>query len=268
MKKRNKESDKKTSFAFVLFRNLVVAIVVIGGIFFAWQTIIAKVKNSELFRIRSIVVSDPSMQFIKTSRLINLKGHNIFAVHLDSLSRQLQMQYPEIAEIKLLKRFPDQIVVATKKRFPFAQTKIKNKDVTLDAQGIILSSAVNPEALPVISGIFAQKSEIIPGTQLKSDEARIALEVLRTFRMNKYLSVYKILRIDVTNLSQIEFYLTDSLKVITDQLNISERIQLLSLILSQAKLKLEDVSYIDIRFKEPIIRFKEPIKPNPVHQND
>ena len=258
MKKRNKDSDKKSFFSFTFFKNLVVGILVIGLISFLWQALVVKVQDSQLFRIRSIKVSDPSMQYINSSRLINLKGRNIFTVNLNSFARQLQLQYPEIAEIKLLKRFPDQIVVATKKRFPFAQTRIRNKDVTLDSKGIVLSSStLIPEDLPLISGVLAQKAQIVPGTQLQSEELKIALEVIKIFRMNKYLSVYKILRIDVTNLSQIEFYLSDSLKVIIDQSNIPEKIQLLSLILSQAKLKLEEVNSIDVRFKEPLIRFKE-----------
>ncbi len=254
MKKRNKESAKSSFFSFYFFRNLFVGILVIGLIFVLGRALFVNVKTSELFRIRSIVVSDPSMQFIKSSRLINLKGHNIFSVNLNLLARQLQLQYPEIAEIKLLKKFPDQIVVATRKRFPFAHTSIRNKDLALDAQGIVLSSSSKiPQDLPLILGVAPQKSPIVPGTQLKSEELKIALDVLKIFRMNKYLSVYKILRIDVTNLSQVEFYLTDSLKVIIDQSNISEKIQLLSLILSQAKLQIEEVNYIDLRFKEPII---------------
>ena len=260
MRKKSKGSDKPSKspgFSWKFFGNILLAGVLVFLIFSIWEVAEKQIKNSELFRIKSIKVVDPSMQFIKSSRMINLKGRNIFAVDLNTLAARLQTEYPEIAEIRLLKRFPDQILIATKKRFPFALAQVKGKTVIIDSQGIILSpSAINPAEYPLVLGVAAEKLLVSPGIQLKGEDITTALNIIKTFRMNKYLSIYKILRIDVSNLSQIEFNLTESLKVIMDQSNVPERIQLLSLMLSpQTKLQLDEVDYIDLRFQEPITHF-------------
>ena len=267
-----KRKNKGPVFNFVLLRYFVVGILVLFLLAAAGQAVWTHLRNSHLFKIKTVVVSDSGMQFIKASRLVNLKGRNIFALDLKPLTDRLQAQYPEIAEIKLLKRFPDQIVVMTKKRTAFARARIRNKDITIDAQGVILSldSSVSSPDLPWIAGIDLEKTWSVPGRQLQGQDIKTALALIKAFRLNKYLSVYKVLKIDVANLSQIEFYtvfsknhgspfidgqisMTDTLKVIVDQNNIFEKIQMLSLMLSQAKLKLDEINYIDLRFKEPII---------------
>lgn len=251
-----KRKNKKLFLNFAFLRLLVVGILAVFLLCAAGQTVWMHLRNSDLFKIKTVVVSDPGMQFIKASRLVNLKGKNIFALDLEALAQRLQAQYPEIAEIKLLKRFPDQIVVITKRRVAFAQARIRNKDITIDGQGVILSMglSVSPSSeIPLIVGIDADKTWLAPGNQLRGQDIKIALALIKAFRSNKYLAVYKILKIDAANLSQVEFYLTDTLKVIVDQNNIPEKIQMLSWMLSQAKLKLEEINYIDLRFKEPII---------------
>jgi len=268
-------------------RHFVVGILFVSMLVVVGQMVWIHLKNSSLFKIKTVVVSDPSMQFIKASRLVNLKGKSIFALDLKPLTEKLQAQYPEIAQIKLLKRFPDQIAVATKRRVAFAQVRMRNKDITVDGQGVILSMglSVSPlQDLPLIVGVDSQKAWASPGRQLQGQDIKTALTLIKVFRSNKYLSVYKILKIDVKNLSQIEFYMTDidvrtnhatlskkkdveirttsigipftevsALKGIVDQNNLFDKIQMLSLMLSQAKLKLDEINYIDLRFKEPII---------------
>lgn len=251
-----KRKSKGPSFNFAFLSRFVVGVLVVFLLVVAGRMVWDHFKGSDLFKIKTIVVSDPSMQFIKASRLVNLKGKNIFALDLKPLTEKLQAQYPEIAEIKLLKRFPDQIAVATKRRVAFAQVRMRNKDITIDGQGVMLSvglAAFPSQELPLIVGVDFQKTWPAPGRQLQGQELKTALTLIKAFRSNKYLSVYKILKIDVTNLSQIEFYMTDTLKVIVDQNNLFDKIQMLSLMLSQAKLKLDEINYIDLRFKEPII---------------
>lgn len=248
-----KRKNKTLFFNLAFLRLLVVGLVAAFLLLVAKEAVGRYLRNSALFKIKTVVVSDPSMQFIKASRLVNLKGKNIFALDLAPLTRRLQAQYPEIAEIKLLKRFPDQIAVITKKRTAFARVRMKNKDITIDGQGVILSVGSSGVDLPLIVGMNPEKAGSLPGRQLQGQDIKTALILINAFRSNKYLSVYKILRIDVANLSQIEFYMTETLKGIVDQNNILEKIQTLSVMLSQAKLKLDEINYIDLRFKEPII---------------
>ena len=226
MKKKNKEP----TVPMILLRNLILGILAVALLVFVYQKMISSFKHSARFKIREIVY-DPSLQFLSSSRLSTLKGRNIFDVDLKNLQRQLQLQYPEIAQLKLIKRFPDQIAVSAKRRLMFAQSWIKNKEVVLDPQGVILSVKGGREEknLPVILGINAGNTMVSPGVFFNNAQAQTALRILTAFRLNKFLSSYKISKIDVSNLSKIEFYLTDTLKIIADQTNIPGKIQLLGL---------------------------------------
>lgn len=250
MKRKNKES------IFVsIFKGLLIFVVILGLFGFAGYKIVETVKYSHLFEINEIVI-DPSLAFIKSSKLAALEGKNIFEADLKGLQRQLQIQYPELSHLRLSKRFPDQILVSAKKRLAFAQSVIKGKDVTLDPDCVVLSvtQPITPE-YPLIVGVSDLETPV-PGVQMKSREAQAAVYLIRNFRTNKYLQTYKIQKVDVNNLSQIEFHLTDTLKIIVDQFDIEQKIQTLSLIISGAGLNLEEIDYIDLRFKEPLIRQK------------
>ena len=253
-----KKRNKKSLFSFPFLRNL--AFVALGAvvIFALYQKIILQMQNSHRFRIREIVY-DPSLELAPSSRLAALKGRSIFEVNLHSLQKQLQNQHPELNDLRLSRQFPDRIRVSARKRIPFASVQIKNKDYLLDREGVVLSdTTASPRFLPVITGIKPAGSILIPGQILNTPDLRIALRVLKAFGMNRYLAAYRILRIDVENLSQIEFYLSNSLKIMIDQTNIAQKMQVLGFLLSRAKLKLENVNYIDLRFKEPIIGEKAP----------
>ncbi len=247
-----KKTNKEPKLIFYLIRNLVLVTLVFVLFAIGIVKLLQQFKGHDNFKIKGIVFA-PTLQPIKSVQLNNLKGKSIFDVNLDQLQRQLQMQHPELAQLRVMKRFPDQIFVSARKRLPFAQIKIKGKDVTLDSEGVVLSMSIPPgKDLPVILTDGFENVPVFMGGQLKGTVIQTALTVIRIFRLNKYLSSYKIAQINVRHLSQIEFYLTDTLKVIIDQNSINYKLQMLSLILSKAKLNLEEVSYIDLRFKEPI----------------
>ena len=255
MKRKNKEP--LISFGFV--RNLVVGILMIFFLCLAAQRVIVDIKTSERFKVREIVY-DPDLQFMKSGKLMSLKGRNIFDVDLGALERQIQTQYPEISQLKLSKKFPDEIQVTARRRIPFAQTKLKNKDIVLDPEGIVLSlNGGAGKDLPAIVAADSDHSPINLGMPLRSQDIQAALQVIKAFRMNKSLANRRISTIDVNNLSQIEFQMADSFKIIVDQVSVQQKIQMLSFLLAQAKLNSEEVNYIDLRFKEPIIG-KKPVK--------
>ncbi|MCK5081648.1 MAG: cell division protein FtsQ, partial [Candidatus Omnitrophica bacterium] len=58
---------------------------------------------------------------------------------------------------------------------------------------------------------------------------------------------------NVENLSKIQFTLSNGLVIILDRNNIDRRIKVLGVVLSQGKLDMKQVKYVDLRFKEPII---------------
>ncbi len=247
----------KNSAVFSIARDILVGCLVFCLVWLICLGIAQGIRNSPRFKIKEISY-DPAISFMRSSRLNMLKGKSIFTVNLKAFEQYLQEQYPEISQIRLVRRFPDQIFVLARRRQPLAELRTKSKDVVVDSDGVAISfTPINvKEPLPIVGGL-ADNLPFALGSSVKSQDVQIALKIIKNFEANKYLAPYRIIKMDITNLSQIEFYMTDSFRVIVDQSNIDEQMRMLSFMLAQAKLKMDEVSYLDLRFKEPIISKKQ-----------
>jgi len=202
--------------------------------------------------VKSIIFADPSLKFMKRSDFYALKGKNIFEVDLRGLQRKLQFRYPQLSLLTISKRFPNQIVISARKRTPFAQALIRNRAVTVDDNGVVLSTGDGPDKkLPLIVG--AKSQILVLGQPLSGRKISIALDILNSFHEDKNLLHYTISKINVTNLSKIVFSLSNELHIMVDADKIKQKISILGDMLKQGQLVLKNIKYIDLRFKGPII---------------
>lgn len=211
------------------------------------------VKTSDYFLVKEIWY-ESSLRFMESNEITGLKGKNIFDVDLSKVERQLQLRYPQFAQLRVLRRFPNQILVVARERMPFVQAELEGKIVTLDDKGVIL--AVNEpleSQLPYISGASALKKRITTGMLVEDLDIQLSLKIIKSCQMDRVLRMYHITKMDISNLSQISFYILDNLKIIMDQERFLYQLRMLNLVLSQAKIDSETVKYIDLRFKEPIL---------------
>lgn len=244
---------KKIKIRFATVKVAIICVVIVGACFGMCKGIMTFLTKSEYFKVKTIIISH-ELQFINKKDLARVKGRNIFLIKLKDVQKRLNRKYPQVSDLKLIKHFPDQIVIAAKKRLPFAQARIKSKVFVLDAKGIILSiSKKEDKKMPLILG--AKASSIVPslGMPLRSTDMRIALRVLNSFQSRKELTFYFVKSVNVANLSKINFQLKNGLKVIIDKDKIEKNIKILALILSQKQIDFNAVKYIDLRFKEPIL---------------
>lgn len=234
-------------------RRVILVVVLAFVVFLGGNRAVYFLRHSGYFAIREVLYH-PSLKFMASEQTPNFKGRNLFALDLQKTQRQLQMHYPQIMNLRVVKRFPGQLLIIAKQRIPFAQMQIRNQTVILDEDGIILSagSALDGQ-LPFVTGIRFFQGRIIPGLQIKSRALDLALKVIEAIKDNDQLSALSVKSVDVGNASQIYFTIDDNLKIIIDQENIDHKLELLALIFSKAKAELEGVKYIDLRFKEPIL---------------
>jgi len=208
--------------------------------------------RSDYFKIKIIVI-DPSLQFIQKRDLAYLKGKSIFVVDLKAFHRKLSFKYPQITQLRINRNFPNQISLKAVKREPLAQIQLLSKIITVDQHGIVLQQgdAIN-NALPVIKGV---KTKIAPklGLPVRGIDLRIALKIIRLFENNSRLKGHHIYNVNVENLSKIEFDIKNMFKIVLDRENIDQKINLLGVVLTQGQLKIKEIKYIDLRFKEPIL---------------
>ncbi|MFA5059932.1 MAG: cell division protein FtsQ/DivIB [Candidatus Omnitrophota bacterium] len=249
---KNKNTKSKSSFKILPAIIILVFFAFFG--FVVYKSVISFFESSSYFTIRSVMYP-PSLKFIETSEIpASLKGKNILKLDINKLQKQLQVKYPQFGQLRIVKRFPDRILVIAKERIPFARVQSGTHRLAVDRDGVVLSKSWDDSGdLPVISGINLPKSRISLGAIIRTADLQVALRIIAFFRVNKTLAFYGISKMDVSNLSQISCYLSNDIKIILDEDDVYRKLRTLILVLSQAKKELPDVKYIDLRFKEPIV---------------
>lgn len=210
-------------------------------------------RESSFFRIREVVLA-PSLKFIDPAYLLRLKGKSMFSVDLETIHRQLRGRYPEVDALRIVRKFPDRIYIAANKREPVACVVLGRHQFLVDREGVVVAPgpAVGMK-LPTIQGLHRGK-HISFGESLNLAEVDAALEVIHAFQSNTDLKAYAIQRVDVGNLAKISFYLnSNNLEVIIDPEAVEQKIARLGIVLTEGKPSLAQISYIDLRFQQPIL---------------
>ncbi len=233
-----------------------IVVAVLLALVIGWSIYIGIVKfitRSNYFKVKAVIL-DPSLEFINRRDISKLIGKNIFAIDLQKIQNRLSRRYPQVDKIRIIKQFPNQLLITARKRLPFAQVSIWNKIVTIDEYGVILSSATSrKKSLPLITGGRLINKQIIPGISLKNRRISTAIRIIDTFTNFSELNDYSINNIDVSNLSKIYLRFSKGLNVIVDRDNLKKKAEVLGILLSRGKLDLKKVRYIDLRFKDPVI---------------
>jgi len=123
--------------------------------------------------------------------------------------------------------------------------------------------------LPVIVGLETKISQAKSGKRYNIKELALALDIIKEFKVNNTLQKYEIKRIDVANLANVSLFLElldypkglattvpGILEVKMGQDGASDKIRVLGDLFNQLNNDLTNIKYIDLRFKEPVIKFK------------
>jgi hypothetical protein len=244
-----------------LVRNVGIVVIVGIALFFLVGWVISYAGASGLFTIRDVVVAD-NLGKIDAPELENLKGHNIFAVRLDPLEARLRSRYPALSGLRVMRSFPDQIVVSAVKRESFARLAGINRNFTIDRGGYLTGVAgTDDSALPLIRGIKTGKASL--GEAVEDERIRTAVGIITIFRTDALLTAVPLKSVDVGDLDRISCVIGDdanSIEVIVDDKNFRKRTGELGTLLSRGEIDLMAVKYIDLRFGQPIIGQKKKTK--------
>ncbi len=250
-KKQATVPPSAVKFIFVLLIVVAACILVSRGVKqFFW--------TCPYFKIKTIAVEDPNLQFIARDDLAKYRGRTIFGVNVQDIQRQLAVKYPQVASLKIVKNFPDQLSVVAKKRYPIFQLLTRNRILTLDVNGAVVDNQAKLDAgLTVLTGIRLPSSYIGIGAIIRDERMTTAVKILRLFRATPGLSSMKVLKINLDSLSGIEVYLSDEFKVIADKDTLDEKIPVLGVLFSQGRINMAQLNYIDLRFNDPVLGKRE-----------
>ena len=242
-------------FATPAFRYVLAGSIVAAAVFLGARQAAQALFESRYFKIKTVEI-DRTLSFLDKRDFASLNGKSILSVDVTRFQRSLTGKYPQMAQADITKKFPNKILVSARKRAPFAQVYIQNKTFLIDDQGIVLFGAPGKEEeLPLISGIFSRR-RISTGSVLGGESTLLALNIIKEFQNNHSLSSYVVKKIDVDNLKEIDFRLSNGLKIIVDKTDIERKMDTLALVLARNRLDTEQVKYIDLRFKDPILGTK------------
>ncbi len=257
MTRRNKRKKKKTqsfNWKHSFLKHIVSALLLIFVLFVGVRKIIWIIEKSSYFAVKNVVSTIPLRDFDYETKFLYLKGKNIFKVNLKELQKQLQWAYPQAAKVSVLKKFPNTIILDIKVRLPFALAHINRKSTIVDKRGFVISKKPGRENLPIIKGIPYNNEKILVGRGIPNKSLSAALNILDEFARSPLSSDYKIKEIVVSNLSRIYFILKNGLRVIIDQEDVRKKLKTLNILFGRANLNIKNIRYIDLRFKEPVIK--------------
>lgn len=239
---------------------VVVVFICFVGIFL-YKSGFSLLQNAEMFKIREVIHA-PSLGYIDTRDLDCYKGKSLFEVNLRKIQSDLQRKYPDMDRLRVVMVFPNRLVIQAQKREPFVLIENPERNILVDKSGMVVHArSLDQTELPTIRGIKAYVQEGVLKPYPDRD-VKIAIQIIEKVMTNPYLSSYRVESVDMSQRSKVELYLKHGvlnlqpLFVILDHERIEQKIQKLGILLSQGDLELQDVKYIDLRFREPTLSKK------------
>jgi len=259
---------KKQKFKLPVKIILILAIILLAIsllIGYIWEVLI----TSDFFAVKQVVVRNSNVSFDY------LKGRNIFSLDLRSESWKAFLGCPDCRKIRFTRVLPNCVFVDFVKRQPLALAKFY-KNFAIDEQGIFFypNGAANEAELPVIYGLETKIFGPKPGIRYTRPEINLALSIIREFKANKTFRGFALKRIDVANAKNAGFFVLlpkqvadyakinpraewSGFEVRTGDNNIRGKMMILGGLIVQYIREWANIRYIDLRFKEPLIKLND-----------
>jgi hypothetical protein len=256
------------------FQGLVVKYLVFAGIVFLALYALGVyslrwVRSCDYFLVKDVFVNAR-----KAENVSFLKGRNIFALDLKKVSRYISALYPVYKKISIIRILPNQLFVDLQERTALAVVKLGryyyvDRELALwDADAL----SQTPD-LPVIAGLENKFGAARVGSEYHIPQLAFALDIVQATRGDRVLRSYRIARIDIKKPGMVSFFIPvaspppdpksehelilQDLEVKINSGRVNEKINILSGLFTQFNNDLATIQYIDLRFKEPVIKYKD-----------
>lgn len=255
----------------LLHKSIIFFIIIFITLFIAVRYLEKALSQSDYFRIKEVVTNKPG----EGTDFSYLEGRNIFGIDSKKESGRISELYPAYKSVRLIKVLPNRLFISFVDRKPLAYVKLY-RYFYLDDDLVLFDvpKATLEPSLPLITGLEAKIPGPKAGKQYNIKEAAAALNIIKAVKINNLLKDYRIKRIDVISPNNISCFMLKPLpppdypkaknmaeyqgiEVKIGQDNINDKIRILAGLIFQLKDELNNIKYIDLRFKEPVIRFKD-----------
>ncbi len=236
---------------WVLIRNSVIILLIFFAFFILLVYITNSLKRLSYFAVKEIIIKNQ-----EPIDLSYLKGRNIFSLDLRRESSLVSAMYPAYKKTRLIRVLPDKLFLDFLVRKPIALVKswkFLGMDETLSLFNVNLA-AEDVSRLPVITGLEHKIATDKPGRKYAIPELSFVLNMIKRKAEVDSLNGISIKRIDLSNFDNISIFIDNGLEIKMGHESLRQKFYLLGGILANLKNDLVKVKYIDLRFKEPVIK--------------
>ena len=229
---------------------------------------VKKLKNLNYFTVKNIIVSEAT-----ANTFLYLKGRNIFDIDIKKEARYIWEAYPQYKNVRIIKFLPGSLMIDFIKRKPVGIIAL-HRYFYVDMDQVIFNipSGLAALELPQIRGLETKIFGPKPGAKYNLKELALALNIIKELNRTRVSRFYKVKAVDVANPANASFLLEahgqltndpkakeaktqTALEVKIGQDDIKERVKILNTLLFSIKNDFTEVKYIDLRFKESVVKF-------------
>lgn len=213
-----------------------------------------------LFKIKEVRLEIPNNVCGELENdVYDIKGMNIFRLDTSQIYQKIITACPQISKVLITKRFPDKIVIKIKEREPIARVQAGGSSFYVDKERMLIQQNNSFANLPLISISKDENAGIQQGSICNSEQLRLALLLLDKINERGKLRG-KVTAIDATSKYGDLFFVMDSgIEIKIGKKGFTEKLKILDELFSGIRISLEQIEYIDLRFKDIVI--KERSKP-------
>jgi len=232
---------------------------------------VSLIKKSSYYTVRDVYVHEGRRAPIDLSYL---KGRNIFTVDLQREAVYIAQRYPTYKTVRLVRVLPNRLYAEFVARTPRAYVQL-SRVYCVDDDLVLFDvplPAVPGGALPDLPVITGMASKIIgpkTGKQYPLKELWFAVNIVKEFKSLKGLNTLPLKRIEVPSGETATVFIPSlgvgtaagkspaplEVKLACDDLN--GKMRILDSLMTQLKDTRDTIKYIDLRFKEPVIKLND-----------
>lgn len=233
-------------------KSIIIILLSFAALYLSLRSLSGLLWSSEYFNIRVIRTNNKNID------LLFLLGKNIFSLNLNKEAQNILAMYPNYHKIRLIRRLPNALSVVVSERKALAYLRLY-RYFAVDGEGVLFNLDNNPlnPNLPIIMGLQAKILGAQAGRSYSHvKELLFCLDLIKEFTATRGLKRYTIKKIDAARPENLSFYMLENMEIKIGQADIERKIQLLNSILAHLGSEALKVKYIDLRFKEPVIKYK------------
>ena len=182
--------------------------------------------------------------------LIDMRGRSLFSVDTAYFRDQLLEKHRSLEAVRFDKKLPDRIIITFTERKAAAVIRAKNGSFILDSTGYIYAPMPEELRAPVFQDL---EKEVVLGEHINSRQAEAAINLVTGFNE---LELFTASTFNFTSYPTVVITTSENVELLfSGEIEISEQLATLQLIVKNATIEGKSPNRIDLRFKRPVVSY-------------